>query len=207
MGALQEAIERARREDDPYLEGICAKDDTIDMVDLEFFEMHNVELEQCSLVNANLAKASLYDCTLVGCDLTGANLSEAYLARTRLVSCKLTGAVLTKAILRSTRLIDCQCRYLNASEAKLEGALLQGCDLRESFLNEVRLQKRSRLEQCSLVRADLFRTALKGVDLSTCDIAGITVSDTRAEMRGALISAEQAVDVATMLGVRIVDFE
>lgn len=207
MEALLEAIERARSNDDPYLEDMHVAGETLEPgTDLGFFEFHGIELEQCSLVGINLAKASFYDCTLIGCDLSNANLTEAFLTRTRLVACKLTGASLNKAILRSIRLIGCQCRYLNAGEAKLEGTVLEDCDLRESFLSELRLQKRSRLERCSLVRADLFRTVLKGVDLSTCDITGIAVSDTRAELRGALISTEQAVDVAALLGVRIVEY-
>jgi uncharacterized protein YjbI with pentapeptide repeats len=98
-------------------------------------------------------------------------------------------------------------RYANLGEVTMEGVALVRCDLREAFVNEVKLRKRTRLDHCSLVRADLFRTMLKGVDLSTCDIAGIAVSDTRQELRGAIICAEQAVDVVGMLGLRVKEYE
>ena len=206
MGALQDALLAAMRQDDPYLEGVQASGESIeDLPDMRFFEFHHVELDHCVLSGAMLAKTSWYDATLVACDLSNADLSEAFFSRTRLVDCKLEGAKLNGAIARSTRFVHCMCRYSNWQEAKLEQVRLMDCDLREAFLSELRLRRSTRLEGCDLARADLFRTALKGVDLSTCNIAGITISDTRAELAGALISVEQAADVAVMLGVRFVD--
>ena len=204
MGALYEAIEAARRAEDPYVEGVQSEGETIDVAcDLGFFELHDLHLTRCSLAGAYLAKASLYDCTLVECDLSNADLTEVYLARTHLVDCKLTGAQMTKAFLKRTRLVNCSCRYANLGEATLEATTFTDCDLQESFLAEMRLRGKPRFEKCDLTRADLFRTPLKGMDFSTCVIAGIAVSDTRSELRGATISLEQAPDVAAMLGVRI----
>ena len=42
---------------------------------------------------------------------------------------------------------------------------------------------------------------MKGVDLSDCVIAGITVSDDFRELAGLKISPMQAVDIAALLGV------
>lgn len=208
MGALSDAVGSSTRRDEQYVEGVYSAEEAIDdELDLSFFEFHGLELERCSFVGANLQKASFYDCTFMGCDLSNANLTGAYFARTRLEDCKLEGAQLTDAIVRSSRFVRCQCRYVGFGGAKLEGVTLSGCDMREAFMNEVRLRRSTRFESCSLVRADFFRTPLKGTDLSTCDISGIMVSDTRSELRGAIIGVEQAVDVALMLGVRIAGYE
>ena len=138
MGELMRAVETAREAQDPYLDGLTFEGETIDEgCDLTFFELHGLELTRCSLVGANLTKASFYDSTLVECDLTGANLTNAFLARTRLIDCKLEGAVFTGAILRSCRLKGCQCRYVSAGEAKLEGTTLADCDLTEAFLSDL----------------------------------------------------------------------
>ena len=204
MGEFWQAIERAKNLEDPYVEGIHASDESLEGapdLDLGFFEFHGLELERCALQGLRGAKASFYDCILRECDLSGAQLEESYFARCRLEGCKLEGAQLTKSFWRSCRVCDCVCRYSNWGEATLEGVTLRGCDLREAFLSEVHLRARTRFEQCSLVRADLFRTTLKGMDLSTCDLAGIAVSDTHAELRGMRIAPEQAVDLVGMLGV------
>lgn len=206
MSAFANAIQVARNVDDLYIEGLVAADEALDPAcDLRFFEIHGSEFAHCTFAGVNFGKASFYDCTFEGCDFSNARLDEAFFARTRLVGCKLEGAQLTRALFRSSRLVDCQCRYANLGEVTFEGARLQGCDMQEAFLNEVRFRKGAKLDRCSLVRADLFRTPLKGMDLSTCDIAGITVSDTREELRGAWIGADQAVDVVGMLGLRVKD--
>lgn len=208
MGALLDAVVRAQLEDDPYLDGASFANETVDAgTEVQFFELHGLELNHCALMGVDFAKTSFYDCTLVGCDLSNANLAEAYFARTRLVDCKLEGAQLNKAFLRTTRFERCMCRYTNWAEATLEGSRLIECDLRESFMNEVRLRKKMQFERCDFTRADFFRTSLNRIDLSTCSIAGIGVSDTHAELRGAFIAADQAVDLVGMLGVRVVDLD
>ena len=73
----------------------------------------------------------------------------------------------------------------------------------DAFLSELKLKK-LKFAYCDLTRADFFRTPLKGMDLSTCTISGIALSDDRHEITGAKISAAQAIDVALMLGVKIV---
>lgn len=203
---LEQAIEKARRDADPYVEGIAATDEELDASpDLGFFEFHGLELDRCSLRGLKARKASFYDCTLRGCDVSGSDFEEAYFARSRLVGCKLEGTQLRKAFLRTTVLEGCVCRYSNWGEATLEGVRLVECDLREAFMSEVRLRARTRLTKCDLTRADFFRTRLKGMDLSTCNIAGIAVSDMHDELRGMLIAPHQAIDLVGMLGVRVCD--
>ena len=204
MEQLVDAVRRALDADDPYLEGLHFEHETVDeALDVPFFELHGIEFDHCSFVGTNFAKTSFYDCTLTECDFSNAGLDETYFARTRLVGCKLAGATLNKAFMRSTRRISCMLRYANLGEATLEGTTFVDCDKREAFLNEMRLRKASRFERCNLTRADFFRTSLKGIDLSTCEIAGIGVSDTHSELVGALIAADQAVDLVGMLGVKV----
>ena len=45
--------------------------------------------------------------------------------------------------------------------------------------------------------------ALPGIDLSTCEIAGLVLSSDFHELRGCIIDPEQAVDLVGMLGVKI----
>ena len=65
------------------------------------------------------------------------------------------------------------------------------------------LAKRLRLEGCDLTRAELFGTKLAGVDLSSCEIAALRVSDTFRELRGAKVGIDQAPDLIGLLGVKL----
>ena len=56
---------------------------------------------------------------------------------------------------------------------------------------------------CSLTGAEFFRTPLAGIDLTTDDIGGIAVAGP--ELRGAVVTAYQASELARLLGVVIRD--
>ena len=92
---------------------------------------------------------------------------------------------------------------MNLSLSKLEDCAFVDCRLNDAALSELKL-KRLRLDHCDLTRAELFRTPLKGIDLSSCPITAITLSDSRAELAGAKVGMAQCVDLALMLGVKIV---
>ena len=64
--------------------------------------------------------------------------------------------------------------------------------------------KRLRLEDCDLTRAEAFRTRLSGVDLSSCIITTLRVSDTFAELRGAKLGIDQAPEIMALLGIKLV---
>lgn len=70
-------------------------------------------------------------------------------------------------------------------------------------MSELRLSKVV-LEQTDLTGAELFRTPLAGVDLTTCTLDGIVLSETCAELKGATIHASQAAVVARILGITVV---
>ena len=59
------------------------------------------------------------------------------------------------------------------------------------------------MDACNLERIDVFRTPLAGVDLSTCEVQGITVSSDFRELRGCVMSPAQAVGLAGLLGVQV----
>ena len=77
------------------------------------------------------------------------------------------------------------------------------CDCSDAGFPEAKL-KHINWQRLILRQADFFRTPLKGIDLSACDIEGIQLSENAAELRGARVSAEQALQLARRLGVIIV---
>ena len=63
--------------------------------------------------------------------------------------------------------------------------------------------KKQNFSNCIMHNISFFKTCLKGVDLSTCQIEGLTVSDTYKELSGLKISGNQAEDIIKLLGVKI----
>ena len=117
--------------------------------------------------------------------------------------CRLTGADLHKSVLTRVRLSGCNLSYLGLAESKLERVELAGCDLHEAALSQLRIRGGLVLDGCDLTRAELFQTRLAGVDLTSCEIGGMRVSDTFRELRDAVVGIEQLPELAGLLGVRV----
>ena len=60
------------------------------------------------------------------------------------------------------------------------------------------------LRENDLTGAELFRAELRGIDLSSCTIDGIVLSQSCGELRGVKIGANQAAVVARILGIEVV---
>ena len=106
--------------------------------------------------------------------------------------------------MKETSLADGSFRYADFSSSVLKNCTIRDCNFTEAFLSEIMLKKPT-LKAVNFTGADFFKTLLKGIDLSDCIIDGITVSDTRNELRGSIVNAGQAIELAAqVLGIKIV---
>ncbi len=92
--------------------------------------------------------------------------------------------------------------YANFARTAWTGCALQSSSLREAVCSEVRF-KNVTLAEVNFSGAEFFKTPLAGLDVSNCDINGILVSESFRELRGLRVSALQAMELARLLGVRI----
>lgn len=83
------------------------------------------------------------------------------------------------------------------SNSSLDSSYLSRCEFRSCNL------KAFKTSGSKYLSTSFFRTALGGVDFSTCLVSGLRVSDTFRELRNAVFSANQAVELSMLLGIRI----
>lgn len=98
---------------------------------------------------------------------------------------------------------NCTFVYSNFSQSRWEDCIIKDSSLKGMRLSESVLKKLA-LHGNDMTGADFFKTPLRNIDLSDCILNGFSVSDTLYELRGAKISPEQAIILASMLGVKIV---
>lgn len=60
------------------------------------------------------------------------------------------------------------------------------------------------IDSVNLTGAELFKTSFRGLDLSRCTLDNVALSASCTELKGAVISAQQAAIVARVLGIRVV---
>ena len=67
---------------------------------------------------------------------------------------------------------------------------------------EIKLPK-ARFDRCDLGKAQWVRTPLKGLDMSTCQIPGWSI--TLFDLRGVKVTPAQTLELSGLLGVEIVE--
>lgn len=202
METLKEQLKRAE-ETGETLRGGTFANEVFTGLDLYKQDLEQMTFDHCRFVECDFTKAGFYECRFVGCDFSNLPFRESYWKQCTVTGCKGDGADFSMAVLRLGEIRDSSLCYANFFEAALEEMLFQDTRCRSAGFQKVKWKK-VRLEKVVLSGAEFFRTSLKGVDLSDCEIDGITLSESLAELKGAKIGAHQAVDIARLAGVKII---
>lgn len=163
-------------------------------------ELHRCRLENCRLTGCRFTRLDFVDVEFVGCDLSGVSINQCLFLRCRFVDCKGIGADFSYSQFRHVTVERCPLRYTNWAEGRFKAVRFTECDLSES----VWLQcgpDHLEWDRCQLVKCNLCRTPLKGMDLTSNTLDGLMV--TGGELRGAVVSPYQAAELARLLGVVI----
>lgn len=98
-----------------------------------------------------------------------------------------------------------QRRLCNLLHEQTPERIFNQCFLRGGGLDNCQFTN-VEFEHCNLVEAEFHRTSLKGIDLTSSEIAGIRIgSIPGGELKGATVTSLQALDIARMLGITIKD--
>jgi uncharacterized protein YjbI with pentapeptide repeats len=189
----------------PLLDGRHLEDTIFSEIDLSTHKLaelkgSNLLFERVSFANCEIASLNLVDTRLIGCDLSNAMLRRFEATRVEFLDCKLIGMNAFACRWDDVLIDHCDARFAQLGEGRLRRCELGASQLREAGLVRVTFEA-TKLIDVVLRQADLAETRLAGVDLSACDIEGITL---RVEdLRGAIVSAAQAMELARLLGVVI----
>ncbi len=79
---------------------------------------------------------------------------------------------------------------MRITDTDFSSALFSSCEIKQTELKNV-----------TLAKAVFFGTKLAGLDFTSCNIDGLTVSDTGTELKGAKVDVWQAAMFAKLLGL------
>jgi len=175
----------------------------IENLDFSKIDLEEVAFKGCTFASCDLAGCAFKQVQFEQCDFMNCTWKNGYFRDVLFLECKCDGNDFSHSSLTRTTFNMGSYHYANFSVTHWEDSGITNSEFGDAFFSEAKF-KRIILDQVNLTRADFFKTILKGVDLSTCLIDGISVSDTFRELRGVKINAEQAVVMAQMLGVKFV---
>lgn len=189
---------------DPFAAHVLLAGDDEAGADFALLELSESRMEGCRYTGCDFTRASFADVAFSGCDFSNSDFSEANFTRCTFASCKFTGANLAEAVLHRVELRDSTLAYASLAKARLTDVSLRACDCSHADIAEARL-KRTAFDDVRFTGTSFFRTSLAGVDLTTCHLADIVLSDTMGELRGCTMDLFQAAALARRLGVTIAD--
>lgn len=178
--------------------------DAAQRADFSLVELFESRVEGCSFVGCDFDRAMIADTAFSNCDFSNSTFSEANFTRCTFSSCKFTGADFAEAVFSRIEVCDSTFAYASLTKGKLVDARISTTDFSQADLAELR-QRRVQFDDVRFVGTSFFRASLDGVDLSSCQLADIVLSDGMGELRGCSMDLFQAAGIARRLGVTIKD--
>lgn len=161
----------------------------------------SVRFIDCAARDADLSDSVFDRCVFTGCDLSGAHLASTRWLKTEILDSKLQGSDLSQSRWKESRIRRCVLAYACLAQSVWQkGCEITRSDLRESILEEMK-PGTLRIESSDLSKASVKKTMLAGMDLSTNMLPGISASADFRELRGALVSVDNAIDLSLLLGI------
>lgn len=189
-----------------------AEDNAVDIVqqhikdiDISGFSAHELSFrgvifENCKLLDCDWEKASFIDVIFKNCDLSNSNFHDAYFNTCELIGGKAVGLNLQNASLQHVLISDCNFDYAYFDNSKFNSVIFKLSDLSNVSFTEVRFQN-VELDEVKLHNTCFFKTSLRDIDFTSCQMSKIGLSNDFRELRGAVVNLYQAADLAKLLGV------
>lgn len=165
--------------------------------------LDGLRLDTVYFINTSFADLSwrgmdLVDVVFEKCDFSNANVSDAVIHRSRFISCKFVGTNFSGSTIRHTTFEGCLLDFSTFGFSDIKNTRFSSSSLRQTEFYECKT-KHLFFEDNQMEQANLAGTNLNGVDLSTNTFESLTVS--RDQLEGCIISEEQAVGFVKMLGM------
>lgn len=160
----------------------------------------NLLFHRVSFANCDIGSLRLVDARLVACDLSNTILRHFDATRVEFIDCKLIGLNALSARWQDVLLDHCDARFAQLSESRIRHSEIRSTQLREAALSRIEFEATQCIDVV-LRQADLAGSSLTGIDLSSCNIEAISLRIE--DLRGAIVSAPQAMDLARFLQVII----
>ena len=201
MTLEQQLLQAAGQEE--RLENLVFQGEELEYVDADKVEFSRVRFENCRFNSCNFSRAALWNVEFVNCDVSNCNFESSYWKHCSLKCCKAQGADWKEASLHLCVMEDSKLDYASFNRCLMEQVTIRRCSCVSTAISEAKWKK-VLLQENRFYSTDFFKTSLAGVDLSTCELSQLLLSDDLRELRGAKIDAFQAPEFVRLLGMVIV---
>ena len=190
-------------EDDARIIGAMIHEDNETGQDYYKLDAEASLFERCRFIDCEFEKASFIDVIFDNCDFSNSHFVKVYFNRCEFKNCKCLGTIFSEAVMKHVKIMDSTLKYASLNNAKFEYVEMNHCDMTESSISET-IHKNWNASKCLFIGTNFFRTKLKDFDFTSCELENLIISDTLEEIRGAKITAIQSLEMARLLGMKVV---
>jgi uncharacterized protein YjbI with pentapeptide repeats len=185
------------------VDGSAFQDITVANAELADVTANDPSFERVLLKRTNLARSKLTLATWIDVrwdtsDFAEGHWEKALFLRVEFLGCRMMGTQLLEARMQHVRFSRSNITYARFWNARFEHTRFEQCELREASFEGANLSGVV-FDRCDLREADLRGTTLHGTDLRGSQLDGLRVGVK--DLEGAIIDAQQAVQLAALLGV------
>ena len=165
----------------------------------------HAQIEQSRFKSVDLSETGfkffqLVDVLIINSNIANAKWREANISRVTFTECRLTGFDVADGILENIEFQNCKLNLANFRFAKLKKVRFENCDLQEADFLGAEL-KSVDFSRCDLSKTQFANTKMNNVDFRTSTIHGLKAQADN--LKGAIISPDQALDLIWLLGVKV----
>ena len=172
-------------------------------IDLTSIDFESVIFEKCRFINCDFTKSNFREVVFSNCDVSNCQFVDTYWNNSAIVNSKGDGSSLKNSHLKFLKINSCSMNYVIAAETIWDSCEIEEVQMQSAFFSEAKLKKTT-FTDVNLQNADFYKTPLKGVDLSTCNIESILLTEGLPELKGAKINMFQATSIVQMLGIKVI---
>ena len=169
-------------------------------------EVKQTVFRGCRFTGCDFSEASFINVQFVDCDFSNSNFSDAYFKCCSFRKCKAVGADFYGSRINHVTFSECNFMGTGFDAAYMSFVKMENVDFTEAGFSKCRFANFWADNVC-FCKVNFFKTSLKDIDFSTCDIEEIVLSDTMEELKGAKVHLAQAVALAKRLGIVVKETE
>lgn len=174
----------------------------IEASDLSKIECADNIFEKCVFNKVVFQKSYFKNCYFKNCDFSNCDFSNSTFSNCTFQNVKCLGTDFSEGVFKDTCIKECVFKYAVFTFSLFNVCDIEKSDMSEAYMDNCKLKKLI-LSDVNLIRANFYKTLLKGIDLRNCQIDGIILSTEAKELNGAVVEMFQAAELAKMLGVII----
>lgn len=167
--------------------------------DEDLKELDDMIFTKCTF-DSNSYPIHLTDVTLNHCNMQNVAFENVSFRRVHFNETLMTGFTLNNVSLKDTHFEHCKMNLFNIADSKFDAVHFDGIDGHDGYLYHIDT-KQWQITASQLNHINIVETKLKDIDLSECDIDGITVNAN--DLAGCIVNSFQSTALIKLFGIHV----